>query len=274
MKVPFTWKVTGWLMVGWSPQFPDVEVGPLRYLGEVLVAYRDGPGELHVLEAHCKHLGARIGHRGTIVDDCVKCPFHGWRWGPDGTSRYIPYQPDRPNRRLRLRVFPVLEQYGCVFVWHHPHGNRPHWEMPDIFTSFPQFEIDPAAHYRPYRMALRIHSHVFGRGGAISAFADASNHRLIFACTPVDDRSSNMFYAIWWPRNAGDASDVPPEDVRERVEKQHLVTVWDDLNIWRYQNYVEHPALSKVDAKPCKALRNWATQCYDCSPRDDIIATA
>ena len=29
MKVPFTWKVTGWFMVGWSPEFPVGEVRPL-----------------------------------------------------------------------------------------------------------------------------------------------------------------------------------------------------------------------------------------------------
>lgn len=40
------------------------------------------------------------------------------------------------------------------------------------------------------------------------------------------------------------------------------------------QNSVKHPALSKVDAKPYMALRNWATQCYDVPPRDDITATA
>uniref|UniRef100_UPI002618C28A Rieske 2Fe-2S domain-containing protein n=1 Tax=Mycobacterium sp. TaxID=1785 RepID=UPI002618C28A len=105
MKVPFTWKVTGWFMVGWSPEFPVGEVRPLHYFGEDLVAYRDEQGELHVLEAHCKHLGAHIGHGGKVVGDCVECPFHGWRWGPDGCNKYIPYQPDRPNRALRLKVF-------------------------------------------------------------------------------------------------------------------------------------------------------------------------
>jgi len=251
----------------------------------------------------------------------------GVRTAPTDTS---PYQPDRPNRALTLRAFPAREQYDCVFVWHHPHGKEPQWEMPDIFTSFPQFETDPAAYYRPYpefsrlaenepvhpqivaengpdsahfkyvhratvtpkmldwtivdqewrfltgwpdassadpdKMALRIHSHMFGLGGAISAFEGSSNHRLIFACTPVDDETSNMFYSIWWPRNPGDTSDVPPERLRERVEKQHLSTVWDDLNIWRYQNYVEHPPLSRVDAKPYMALRNWATQFYVVPP--------
>jgi phenylpropionate dioxygenase-like ring-hydroxylating dioxygenase large terminal subunit len=52
--VPFTWKVTGWFMIGWSPEFPIGEVRPLHYFGEDLVAYRDEHGQLHVLDAHCK----------------------------------------------------------------------------------------------------------------------------------------------------------------------------------------------------------------------------
>ena len=55
-----------------------------------------------------------------------------------------------PNRALRLRVFPVREQYGCVFVWHQPEGKEPQWEMPDLFHKFPQFDTDPDAYYRPY----------------------------------------------------------------------------------------------------------------------------
>jgi 3-ketosteroid 9alpha-monooxygenase subunit A len=64
----------------------------------------------------------------------------------------------------------------------------------------------------------------------------------------------------------GDPSDVPPDSVRQRVEKQFLGSVWDDLEIWRYQRYVENPALSRVDAKPYMALRNWAAQFYDVAP--------
>ena len=89
MKVPFTWKVTGWFMVGWSPEFPVGGVQPLHYFGELLVAYRDEQGELHILQAHCKHIGAHMGHGGTVVGDSVECPFHGWRWGPDGTLRDV-----------------------------------------------------------------------------------------------------------------------------------------------------------------------------------------
>jgi hypothetical protein len=27
VKVPFTWKVTGWFMIGWSPEFPSARYG-------------------------------------------------------------------------------------------------------------------------------------------------------------------------------------------------------------------------------------------------------
>ena len=40
----------------------------------------------------------------------------------------------------------------------------------------------------------------------------------------------------------------------------------DQPEIWRYQKYIEHPALAKQDAKPYKALRTWAQQFYDEPP--------
>jgi 3-ketosteroid 9alpha-monooxygenase subunit A len=115
----------------------------------------------------------------------------------------------------------------------------------------------------PDDLALRFHSHLFGLGGAISVFEGAQNHRLIFTCTPVDDECSDLFYSIWWPRNPGHTSDVPSGKLRELIEKQFLSTVFDDLEIWRYQKYMERPPLSKVDAKGYMALRKWATQFYE-----------
>ena len=37
MKVAFTWKPSGWFMVGWSSEFPAGEVRPLHSFGEDLV---------------------------------------------------------------------------------------------------------------------------------------------------------------------------------------------------------------------------------------------
>ena len=124
MDVPFTWKPTGWFQIGWSGEFPVNEVRPLKYFGEHLVGYRTEAGALHVLTAHCPHLGAHIGHGGRVNGDCVECPYHGWGYGPDGVNRYIPYE-DRPNVSHSLGVRHVVEQHGCVFMWHDPNKDGP-----------------------------------------------------------------------------------------------------------------------------------------------------
>ena len=71
-----------------------------------------------------------------------------------------------------------------------------------------------------------------------------------------------LFYSIWWPRRPGD-SDVPPPEVVSQVEKRYLRTVWEDMEVWRYMEFVERPPLSKADAEPYFALRQWARQFYD-----------
>lgn len=67
---------------------------------------------------------------------------------------------------------------------------------------------------------------------------------------------------------------MPEGRLRELIEKQFLSTVFDDLEIWRYQKYVEHPALSKADAKGYMALRKWAQQFYDVPAAGNVTASA
>lgn len=329
MQVPFTWRPTGWFQIGWSAEFVADAPKPLRYFGEDLVAYRDEHGVLHVLQAHCRHLGAHLAYGGQAVGDCVQCPFHGWQWGPDGTNVSIPGQ-DRPNRSKRLRVWPVVEQHGLVFLWHHPEGAAPTWDMLDVFGCYPQFDLPPERYYPPWPsfvrkdvdepvhpqivlensadsahfefvhrasvtpkllhwsfdehlwyfvagypntksddpddMILKLHSRLFGLGGAISIFEGVQSHRVVFSTTPVEAGRSDMFYTIWWSREPGDDGPEAPAHVVRRVTEELLSTVEDDLNIWRHQVWIDKPAYSKVDAKGYAALRTWSQQFYDVPP--------
>lgn len=52
--------------------------------GRELVSYLDSEGELHIYDAYCPHQGAHLGHGGTIVDDCIRCPFHGFHFDQQG----------------------------------------------------------------------------------------------------------------------------------------------------------------------------------------------
>jgi hypothetical protein len=91
-------------------------------------------------------------------------------------------------------------------------------------------------------------------------------HRLTFTVTPVEKGASDLFYTVWWPRLPGDDSPLPPPDLQQRIDEEFLSTMEDDLEIWRYQKYIDRPALAKQDAKPYKALRKWAMQFYDEDP--------
>ena len=92
---------------------------------------------------------------------------------------------------------------------------------------------------------MKNHSIACGVGGSYAFFEGSYHYRLIFFTTPVDDSTSDLFYSIWWPRELGDTNDAPPVHLVERATRQFLVTLADDLNIWRHQVYVETPAFAR-----------------------------
>jgi nitrite reductase/ring-hydroxylating ferredoxin subunit len=99
-------------------------------LGMDLVAYRTEAGQVVVMNGRCSHLGADLG-KGTVVGDCIQCPFHGWRYGPDGHCTHIP-QTDKIPRRARQRAYPAVERHGMVFFFN---GPEPLFPLPFFFDE-------------------------------------------------------------------------------------------------------------------------------------------
>jgi len=143
---------TGWFQVAWST---DVEVGqivPLTYFDTELVAFRGEDGDVHVLNAHCQHLGANLS-RGCVVEKGIQCPFHGWVWDGNGRNVEIPYE-SKPNRVRRVRSWPVAERNECIYVWHDADQRPPLWEVPEAFAALgPVFA---AAEYSPLADTARV----------------------------------------------------------------------------------------------------------------------
>jgi phenylpropionate dioxygenase-like ring-hydroxylating dioxygenase large terminal subunit len=133
--MPLSMKPTGWFQVAWSEELSIGEVKPLHYLGQELVLYRTEDGIARVLDAYCEHLGAHLGYGGTVSEDCIVCPFHGWRWDPDGRNTEVPYQA-RPNRARRVRAWPVCELNESIFIWHDLEAREPLFDVPDVFAAF------------------------------------------------------------------------------------------------------------------------------------------
>jgi 3-ketosteroid 9alpha-monooxygenase subunit A len=129
----------GWFMVGESAEATSTPKA-MRYLGQDMVMYRGESGKVYVTEAYCPHMGAHLAKNTTsyivrdgeqIEGDSIRCPFHGWQFGPDGACKNIPYSDFVP-KAARLKTFPVVERAGTVWIWHDPEGLEPNFDLPDF----------------------------------------------------------------------------------------------------------------------------------------------
>src|SRR5687767_12239760 len=98
--------------------------------GERLVLWRDAHGQPAVLLDRCAHRNAPLS-TGTVLDGCVQCPYHGWRFDATGACSHIPaLVKERPiPPAARVPAFRTREQQG--YVWVYLGGNEP---VADPFT--------------------------------------------------------------------------------------------------------------------------------------------
>ncbi len=122
---------TGWFQVGYSDELEAGQVLPLRYFAKDLVLFRTSDGEAHVLDAHCPHLGAHLGHGGALKDDRLVCPFHAWEFTGDGSCAAIPYAKKMP-RNVNLKCWHTVERNGLIMCWFDRNGDPPQWELPAL----------------------------------------------------------------------------------------------------------------------------------------------
>ena len=121
----------GWFCIGTSDSIAPGEVRSLHYFGRELVLFRGDDGTAHTLDAYCPHLGAHLGVGGRVEGGTIRCPFHGWRFNGEGACVSIPYAQRIPPG-AETRSWPIRERNGLVFVWYHPWGEPPTWEVPEI----------------------------------------------------------------------------------------------------------------------------------------------
>jgi 3-ketosteroid 9alpha-monooxygenase subunit A len=67
-----------------------------------------------------------------LEEDTIRCPFHAWRFGPDGVCNHIPYHNGPIPPKARVKSWKVEERYGIVFCWHDPEGLEPDYGVPEF----------------------------------------------------------------------------------------------------------------------------------------------
>jgi phenylpropionate dioxygenase-like ring-hydroxylating dioxygenase large terminal subunit/putative sterol carrier protein len=125
-RFPFSYP-SGWFVVATAQELVPGELLKLRYFGRELVAFRGESGKACVIDAYCPHLGAHLAYGGVIEGECVRCPFHGWKFDGQGRCVEVPYS-DRIPPKAAIDAWPVLEQDGLIFVFYGRPGEQP-WPM-------------------------------------------------------------------------------------------------------------------------------------------------
>jgi len=128
----------GWFVVAESS---ELEEGPkgVRFFGQDFALYRGESGKPVMLDAYCAHMGTHLASSKSpiivangkqIEGDSIRCPYHGWRYGPDGQLDDIPYHDGPCPKSGAIKSYDVRDVMGCVMMWFDPEGGEPEYEPP------------------------------------------------------------------------------------------------------------------------------------------------
>lgn len=108
------------LPASWYVALPskDLEQKPItiELFGRSLVAWRDQNNQPVIMEPYCSHIGANLA-LGKVIDGCIQCPFHHWRYDSSGQCVVAPEVEDIPPT-ARQTTYVTTEKYGYIWVWY------------------------------------------------------------------------------------------------------------------------------------------------------------
>ncbi|MDE3056312.1 MAG: Rieske 2Fe-2S domain-containing protein [Verrucomicrobiota bacterium] len=146
----------GWYAVSAVSELERGKVLAVRVLGRDLVAFRTESGVISVLDAHCPHQGAHLGHGGIVKGETIECPFHKWCFDAAGKCHAIPYTKCMPKtKKTEIRAYPTLVRQGMILVYYAHDNSAPTWEVP-------QFEEDTKGNWSEISFAeMTMKAHIY-----------------------------------------------------------------------------------------------------------------
>ena len=124
----------------WMPVAMTDQVGELpcriRVVGEDLVLFREKGGRLGLVHLHCCHRNMSLEF-GIVEEGGIRCSYHGWKYGLDGTILETPCEPPASQVRNRtcLGAYPVIEFKGLAFAYLGPAQSMPPFPVMDTFDE-------------------------------------------------------------------------------------------------------------------------------------------
>jgi len=81
-----------WAGVGFGKDIPNEgDANPIDFLGVPLLAVRDSEGQVSVYQNTCRHRGMILVDKPSNIRGSIRCPYHSWCYGLDGSLRSTPH---------------------------------------------------------------------------------------------------------------------------------------------------------------------------------------
>jgi phenylpropionate dioxygenase-like ring-hydroxylating dioxygenase large terminal subunit len=142
-----------WVCVGRSVDLPNAgDRKAVRIGAESVLLVRDDAGSLKGFFNVCRHRGHELMATGTCINArVIRCPYHAWVYGLDGTLKGAPHfggREDFDTDDYPLQKVDVGEWRGWLFV-------NPTGQGPDLRTHVGNLD-DFVAPYEPERLTSAV----------------------------------------------------------------------------------------------------------------------
>lgn len=105
--------IPGWYAILQSPALKKKPINITRF--ELSLAlWRDTNGIAHCMIDRCPHRGAKLSI-GNIKNNCIECPYHGFRFNQDGLCEHAP-EFNKPIPGLTVQTFKIKEAMGMIWL--------------------------------------------------------------------------------------------------------------------------------------------------------------
>ncbi len=191
----------GWYGLGFSEEFPRGSLSTRKLGGREVLVARTASGALSLMDPICPHLGAHMGHGGSVVGESVRCPFHGFRFGVDGGCVATGYDTKAP--KVAVQTWPSHETQGMVLAYLDPLGRAPSFDIP---------ALDDSAYTRLKHKTYRLRGHPqdttensvdFGHLSVVHGYSNVQMHGELRLEGPVLMANYSMHHPFGLVRGSG-----------------------------------------------------------------------
>ncbi|MDQ3734364.1 MAG: aromatic ring-hydroxylating dioxygenase subunit alpha [Actinomycetota bacterium] len=123
-----------WYPVCFTKDLDEFPVKAARLLAEDWAVYRMPSGKYGIVEQACPHRRASLVY-GVVEEEGLRCGYHGWMFGPDGTCLEQPAEAGKASFKERVKARAGVAQEMGGLVWAYV-GPSPAPELPryDVYV--------------------------------------------------------------------------------------------------------------------------------------------